>query len=224
MTSTPPAPDHERRYVPAAGRRAFTRLYDPVVALTTRERRFRALLREQVTTDLPAGGSVVDVGCGTGTFAIALAAARPDTHVTGVDGDPAILELARRKPAADAVTWRHGLADKLPLADASADAAVMSLLLHHLDPAGKRRALAEAVRVLRPGGQLHIADWGRPHDPLMRAAFLLLQTLDGFENTRDHAAGRLPAYLNDAGLHHVTTPARMRTAWGSLELLRATRP
>lgn len=224
MTPTTPPPDLERRFVPAAGRRAFTRLYDPVLALTTRERRFRALLRDQVTTDLPPGGSVVDVGSGTGTFAIALAAARPDARVTGIDGDPAILGLARRKPGAAAVTWRPGLAGELPLADASADAVVMSLLLHHLDPAGKRRALAEAVRVLRPGGRLHIADWGRPHDPLMRAGFLLLQALDGFENTRDHAAGRLPAYLTDAGLHNVTTHARLRTAWGSLELIRATRP
>ena len=224
MTSNTPASDPERRYIPAAGRRVFTRLYDPVVALTTRERQFRALLRNQVTNDLPPGGAVVDVGCGTGTFAIALAAMRPDARVTGVDGDPQILELARRKPGAAAVTWSHGLADELPLADASADAAVMSLLLHHLDPAGKRRALANAVRVLRPGGRLHIADWGRPHDPLMRAAFLLLQTLDGFDNTRDHAAGRLPAYLEDAGLRDLTTTARLRTAWGSLELLRATRP
>ena len=219
-----PAPERQRRYVPAAGRRAFTRLYDPVVALTTRERRFRALLREQVTTDLPPRGVVVDVGCGTGTFAIALAGARPDAVITGVDGDPGILGLARRKPGAQAVTWRHGLAHDLPLADASADAAVMSLLLHHLSNAGKRRALAETVRVLRPGGVLHIADWGPPHDPLMRAAFLLLQSLDGFENTRDHATGRLPAYLRAAGLRHVVTRARFRTLWGSLEVLQATRP
>lgn len=218
-----PRPHREARYVHAAGRRAFTRLYDPVVALTTRERRFRALLRNQVMTDVPPGGAVVDIGSGTGTFAVALAVTRPDVRVTGVDGDTAILALAARKPQAGAVTWCHGLAGDLPLADASVDAAVMSLLLHHLGPAGKRRALAEAVRVVRPGGTLHIADWGRPHDPLMRAAFLLLQTLDGFENTRDHAAGRLPAYLREAGLRDELITARLRTAWGSLELLCATR-
>ena len=77
--------------------------------------------------------------------------------------------------------------------------------------------------MLRPGGLLHIADWGRPHDPFMRGAFLLLQLLDGFENTRDHAAGRLPAFLTDTGLQDVTTHSRLRTAWGSLELLGAAR-
>jgi hypothetical protein len=58
----------------------------------------------------------------------------------------------------------------------------------------------------------------------MRGAFRLLQALDGFENTRDHAAGRPPALLAGAGLRDVSTRARLRTARGSLELLRATRP
>jgi ubiquinone/menaquinone biosynthesis C-methylase UbiE len=214
----------EARYVPAAGRPALTRLYDPVLALTTRERRFRAMLRDQVLRNLPPDATVIDVGCGTGTFAITLAAARPDAQVIGVDGDRQVLALAERKPGAAAVMWRRGLAGELPAGDASADALVMSLLLHHLDPAAKRRALAEALRVLRPSGQLHIADWGRPQDPLMRGTFLLLQALDGFENTHDHAAGRLPTFLTGAGFEDVTTHARLRTAWGSLELLRVTRP
>ena len=212
----------EQRYVPAAGRRIFTRLYDPVVAATTRERRFRRLLLDQVVRDLPAGVTVADVGCGTGTFAIALAAARPDAQIIGIDGDPDILELARRKPGADRVDWRRGLADELPADAASCAAVVMSLLLHHLRPEGKRDALADARRVLTASGSLHIADWGRPHDPVMRAAFLVLQSLDGFENTRDHAAGRLPVFLGDAGFHDPETRARLRTAWGSLEILRAT--
>jgi hypothetical protein len=45
------------------------------------------------------------------------------------------------------------------------------------------------------GGQLHIADWGRAPDPLMRAAFFALQLVDGFAGTRDHVAGRLPKLI-----------------------------
>jgi ubiquinone/menaquinone biosynthesis C-methylase UbiE len=97
----------------------------------------------------------------------------------------------------------------------------MSLLLHHLDPGAKRAALDDARRVLKPGGRLHIADWGSPHDPLMRSSFLLLQLLDGFENTRDHVAGRVPGLVREAGFEDVTTYARLRTAWGSLDLLAA---
>jgi ubiquinone/menaquinone biosynthesis C-methylase UbiE len=209
------------RYVPAAGRAAFTRLYDPVVGLTMRERRFRGLLQDQVLSGLPQGGTAVDVGCGTGTFAIALAAARPDAEVVGVDGDPEILAAARAKRGAERVSWRQGLAGELDIPQASADAVVMSLLLHHLDAPAKRAALADARRILRPEGMLHVADWGRPHGALMRGAFLFLQMIDGFSNTRDHAAGRLPAIIREAGFEAPATRARLRTAWGSLELLSA---
>lgn len=61
----------------------------------------------------------------------------------------------------------------------------------------------------------------RPHDPVKRAAFLALQALDGFANTHDHAAGRLPDVIRAAGFQSVMTHARLWTAWGSLELLSA---
>jgi ubiquinone/menaquinone biosynthesis C-methylase UbiE len=66
------------------------------------------------------------------------------------------------------VTWRLGLAGALELEDGGADAVVMSLLLHHLEPHAKHRALSDGRRVLRPAGRLHVADWGRPHDPVKR--------------------------------------------------------
>jgi ubiquinone/menaquinone biosynthesis C-methylase UbiE len=210
------------RYVPAAGRPAFTRLYDTVVALTMREATFRGRLRAQVLDGLAPGAAVVDVGSGTGTLAIALAAA--GSEVIGVDGDPEVLALAHAKPGADAVQWRKGLATALPLPGAGADRVVMSLLLHHLDPAGKRTALAEAVRVLRPGGRLHVADWGRPRDPLMRAAARVLTRVDGAEGLREHLEGAVPVLLADAGFVAVAVHDRLRTGWGSLELLSALRP
>jgi SAM-dependent methyltransferase len=121
--------------------------------------------------------------------------------------------------------WRPALRDRvldaLPLEDGCADAVVMSLLLHHLESDGKRAALEEARRVLRPEGRLHIADWGKPQGALLRAGFLFLQLLDGFANTRDHAAGRLPAFIEAAGFDEATTWRRLRTPWGSFELTSA---
>jgi ubiquinone/menaquinone biosynthesis C-methylase UbiE len=198
-----------------------TRWYDRSIARTMREERWRPLLCSRVLSGVPAGGDVVDVGAGTGTIAIAMQ--RPDVTVTGVDGDPEILGLAQAKDGAERVRWLRGLAGELPLETASADAVVTSLVLHHLDWSTKQRALTEIARVLRPEGRLHIADWGPPATPLLRASFFVLQLLDGFDGTRDHAAGRIPELVGASGFSAVDVYAHRRTLWGTLELIEARR-
>jgi len=210
--------------VRAVGRLSFDALYDPIVALTMRERVWRGPLCEQVLATVPEGGTVLEVGAGTGAIAIRLASSRRDARIVAIDGDEQILRRARHKRGGYLVDWRAGLANALPVADGEADAVVMSLLLHHLGASGKPAALREAMRVLRPGGYLHIADWGRPQDPIMNAMFFLLRLVDGFEQTTEHAAGRIPDLLRDAGLRLVTCQRQVRTTWGSLELLSARRP
>ena len=213
--------DSEPRYIPAARWRVFSRFYDPVLALTLREKRFRGLMLRQVEADLPEQGVVVDVGCGTGSFALALRERRPDAQITGVDGDPEILGLARAKAGAGAIQWREGLAQDLPVASESADLVTISLVLHHLLPEDKRKALLEMRRILKPGGRLHVADWGPPADPLMSGLFFVAQAIDGFDRTADHRAGRLPTFIADAGFGPVERYGGIRTAFGSLELLAA---
>lgn len=205
--------------MPAAGRAAFTRLYDPVVSATLREGAWRG-----VVADLPDRGVVVDVGCGTGEQALVLAALAGDAgSVIAVDGDPAVLEIARSKAGAPAVDWRVGLADALPVEAASADAVVMTLLLHHLDATAKRAALAEAVRVLRPGGYLSVADWGTPRGVVPALGARALRALDGSAGLDDHLAGRLPAYIAAASFTAPRLRARLATVWGTLEILGAER-
>lgn len=215
------APQAEPRYIPAARWRAFTRLYDPVLALTMRERRFRGEMLGRVEVDLPDGGTAVDVGCGTGTFALALKGRRPDAQVVGVDGDEEILGLARAKRGAEGIEWREGLAQKLPVPAQGADVVTISLVLHHLLPDDKRKALVEMKRILKPGGRLHVADWGPPRDPLMSGAFFVAQAIDGFDRTADHRAGHLPAFIEEAGFDSVERYGRFRTAFGVVELLTA---
>ncbi len=207
------------RYVPAAGHRALTRFYDPAMAATMRERTFRrALVRSAVTSEPRV---ILDVGCGTGSQTIALADATPHAEIIGVDGDPDALTRAHARGAGRAITWLEAFAQDLPLDDDAVDCVTASLLLHHLSPPTRLAALREMRRVLRPGGCLHIADWGRPQDPAMRLAFLSIRLLDGRENTADHAAGRIPQIIKDAGFADVQVTRRLRTVLGTLELLKA---
>lgn len=121
------------------------------------------------------------------------------------------------------VDWVDGRAEALPLEDGSQDAVVMALMLHHLAPDAKRLALAEAHRVIRPDGTLYVADFGRPQDPLMAAAFGVIQLADGRVSTRDHRAGRLPDFIVRAGFTAPETVDRLRTLGGTLEVLRSQR-
>jgi ubiquinone/menaquinone biosynthesis C-methylase UbiE len=208
-------------FVPAAGRHGLTALYDPVVALTMRERTFRSRLVEQVATGRPT--AVLEVGCGTGSLTVRLARALPSSSVTGLDPDSNVLTRARAKDPTSGIDWIEGTAVGLTMPEHSFDRVVASLVLHHLTTGEKRAALAEAHRVLRPGGRLHVADWGAPQDAAMKAAFLALRALDGFDRTRAHARGELPALIGQAGFSEVRRRDRLRTAWGTLELLSAER-
>ncbi len=209
------------RFVPANGRFLPTALYDRSIAITMREGAWRPRLVREVLSGDP--GEVLDLGCGTGTLAIAMARAAGRARITGIDGDPEILDIARAKEGSQGIDFVGGLADTLPFDDGSFDRVVCSLLLHHLDPAVKRAALAETRRVLRSGGRLHVADFGRSQDPLMRILFAGLQVLDGFANTADHPAGRLPAMIETTGFYSVERTLALRTAWGSFEVLSADR-
>jgi ubiquinone/menaquinone biosynthesis C-methylase UbiE len=204
-------------FVPAAGHEAFTGTYDFTIALTMREARWRPAV-----ASLAGSGVVVEVGAGTGTQSLLLAG--EGGEVVAVDPDPSALEIARAKEGADRVRWLEGMAAGLPVDSGAADAVVMTLMLHHLDAGGKGAALAEARRVLRPGGRLVVADWGVPAGPVPRAGMRLLAKIDGEAGIRDHVAGRLPALIEGAGFDPPERHARLGTVWGTLELLTATRP
>ena len=208
-------------YIPALKYERLTALYDPVLRWTMREAAFKQRLVQQA--GIEAGHRVLDLGAGTGTLTLLVKRLHPEAEVVGLDGDEQVLAIARAKAeqAALAVSFDRGLASDLPYPDHSFDRVLSSLVFHHLTRDQKERALREVRRVLRPGGELHVADWGKPPNRLLRAAFLLVQVLDGFETTSDNVAGRLPDFFRRAGFSEVRQTTQFATVFGALSLYQA---
>jgi SAM-dependent methyltransferase len=106
--------------------------------------------------------TLADLACGEGYLTIE--AARWAERVFAVDRSAEVLhrarELAKRRGVSN-ITWKRGQLERLPLGDASVDVALLSQALHHAEvPA---QALAEAARIVRPGGRVLVLDL-RSHD------------------------------------------------------------
>jgi SAM-dependent methyltransferase len=211
---------NQDRFIPALRFSWLTGLFDPVSKLTVREGAFKRRVLERAA--LVEGERVLDLACGTGTLALAAARLVRGVRVTGVDGDPAILERARAK-AGGKVAFDEGLSTDLPYEDESFDVVLSTLFFHHLSDQAKLRSAEEVRRVLRPTGRFVIGDVGRPQDPLMRVAVLPVQILDGFDVTSGNVAGRVPATLREAGLDDVRVTDRLRAPIGTLEIVTARR-
>ncbi|MFE4479331.1 MULTISPECIES: class I SAM-dependent methyltransferase [Streptomycetaceae] len=211
-------------FTPAAGRLALG-LYDPIVSLT-RERLWRSLLAMHAAPR--PGDVIVDVGCGTGSFAVLLGRAEPQATVVGVDPDPAVLRLARRKAAAAGIEpdFRTGMGDAVDevVGAGTADTVVSSLVLHQCPVPMKQAVLAAMHRTLRPGGKLVIADYGRQRTAAMRLAFRIVQFADGKEDTQPNADGILPRLIAEAGFEGVREVDTVATVTGSMSFYTARRP
>jgi ubiquinone/menaquinone biosynthesis C-methylase UbiE len=209
-------------FVPALGFDWLTRFYDPLIALTTREKAIKGQLIDQAR--IRAGQDVLDVGCGTGTLAILAKTRQPGARVVGLDGDPRVLEIARRKiQAADVdVVLREGLANAEGVFEpASFDRILTSLVLHHLTTEEKRLALAAMRRWLRRDGELHVLDFGPQSNPLLALIARGVTWLDGEARLRDNLAGRLPELMREAGFANPSEQGRAFTPFGSVSLYRA---
>jgi ubiquinone/menaquinone biosynthesis C-methylase UbiE len=130
--------------------------------LLGRERAFRERLVGLAR--LQSGESVLDIGCGTGSLAIA-AARRVGSAgaVHGIDASPEMIARAGKKArkAGLDVTFATGVVEALPFPDGHFDAVLSTLMLHHLPRDARRQCAREVRRVLKPGGRVLAVDFGR---------------------------------------------------------------
>ena len=130
-----------------------------------------AALDRFVARHIPRCTIAVDLGCGSGDLLPVLQ--NKARRVIGVDRAPRMLEEARRRH----LTHRHngtlelrlGELEHLPLREAEADCAVISMALHHL--AEPEKGIIEAARILKPGGTLVIIDLDAHHDETLRTRY-----------------------------------------------------
>jgi ubiquinone/menaquinone biosynthesis C-methylase UbiE len=205
-------------FIPALKYRWLTPFYDFVLKWIIGETRFKQQLVEQA--NIPNGNSVLDIGCGTATLTVMLKKYYPKAEITGLDIDPEVLEIARNKSQASGVNLNliQGLSYELPFPDNAFDYVFSSMMLHHLTTDNKKRTLQEAKRVLRPGGLLYIADFGKPHNLPMS---LVSRFTRLFEEVADNIDGLIPAIIGEAGFNQFSETSHYTTIFGTVVLYKA---
>ncbi len=195
----------------------LTPWYDLLSKWLLPEYAFKHHLIRQVSPLLEA--RILDFGCGTGTLTIWLAQLYPSVWVHGLDVDPKVLQLASQKIHQENVsnlqlhTYYPPL---LPFPDNSFDHITSSLVFCNLTSEQKVESLGELYRVLKPGGQLHVAEWGKPTTVSTRVGFFFLQALGGFQTTQDLAKGVFLPLLHKIGFSRVQEVDKMRTLTGEI--------
>ena len=178
--------------------------YDILICLVTlgRERAFREKMLR--LAHLEPGESVLDVGCGTGTLAIAAKRQVGKTGmVYGVDASPEMIARAEKKArkAGVQVVFKQAFAQSLPFSDAQFGVVMTTVMLHHLSPTARRELAVEIRRVLKPGGRVLAIDFGGTSR--MKKSFL-----DHFHHRHgDIELKHIIAMLNEAGLNIVESGA-----------------
>jgi len=147
----------------------FTRLFSFGMDSRWKEIMLRAALRHATRCD-----DVLDVACGTGDLALAVARARPAARVTGIDPAREMLAFAQIRAKAartdSRVAFREGNLERIDVADGSVDLVTAGYAFRNA--AALAPAVAEVARVTRPGGIVAVLDFYRPRFAPWRAAFL----------------------------------------------------
>lgn len=208
-------------YIPALRFEFLTRFYDPVVRLTTREFSFKRALLAQA--NLQKAATILDLACGTATLSISIKRRFPEIKLAALDADFEILKMARdkaKKYGAE-IAFEQGFSHNLPFADETFDRVFSTLAFHHLTNQRKIKTIREILRVLKPDGEFHLADFGLPRNRSQFVLEKIICLIDGKETTRDNIAGRLKVLMEEHGFAKVERTGYFKTILGTIRLFKA---
>lgn len=212
---------HGKGYVPGVGHDRLLPLYDLLHKLLGMVKVHRPLVDQ---AGIRPGHRVLEIGCGTGNLALLAKRLHPDAEVVGLDPDPKALARAGRKAGRGglAVQLDLGFAQELPYPDGSFDRVLSAFMFHHLGPNDKEETLREVRRVLKPGGSLHLLDYGE--EKTYSGGFMshrLRQHAHLWDSFEDH----VPTLMREAGLANpAEVTHRVKKGLGRVTYYRATVP
>jgi len=212
---------HGKGYVPGVGHDRLLPLYDLLHKLLGMVKVHRPLVDQ---AGIRPGHRVLEIGCGTGNLALLAKRLHPDAEVVGLDPDPKALARAGRKSGREAlpVQLDLGFAQELPYPDGSFDRVLSAFMFHHLGPNDKEETLREVRRVLKPGGSLHLLDYGE--EKAYSGGFMsyrLHQHVHLWDSFEDH----VPTLMREAGLANpAEVTHRVKKGLGRVTYYRATVP
>lgn len=211
----------KKKFIPALGYNWLSGLYDLTIKLTMPEKKFRNKLIEYLNPQ--SNEMILEFGFGTAQNLILGKQKNKDTNFTGVDIDPKIKTIASDKLNKIGLEIPLYLYDgnTLPFPDNHFDKVFSSLVFHQLDKGTKSNCLKELQRILKPGGELLIGDWGKSKSTLMRMVFYFVQLLDGFKTTNDNVNGLMPWYISEAGFLQIKEVDFINTKIGTYSYYKA---
>lgn len=196
----------------------MNKYYDFLIGFFIKEKIFKNLLVNQFKNKHP--NNILDIGCGTATLAILIKKKYPNAQVIGLDGDSNILSIANKKIRVQNLNIQtiNALSAYTPFNSNLFDIVTCTLMLHHLTDDEKIKTLSEAYRILKPNGEINIADFGKAANIIMRFMYFIVQILDGFKNTQSNVQGKIPDFMKQAGFKAIKETHKINTVAGTIAL------